>query len=214
MTWALAPERSSLASIYATNSICCRSNPHLRQLRRVRSQESSQSVRAPGPRIVEKQSCPPRRRHIELANIRAWLQNCERNVELNRYGIAAFHVDSLGLHHRRLVNLGRSLDQFQAAQQVDSRLCPLWLVLSGLLARRPVHLVKQVKVLVLAEDVADIRHVFLAFAHQRRGFLARLPQRGQHDGAHLQRLLLHVGKRDVRFKRAHAARLVLAYDKL
>ncbi len=45
-------------------------------------------------------------------------------------------------------------------------------------------------------------------------FLARLPRRSQHDRTHLERWLLHIRQRDVRFKRAHAAGLVFAHHKL
>ena len=95
-------------------------------------------------------------------------------------------------------------------------LVPLGAFSAGFLVRGIVDLVEQIQVLVLAEDVADVGHVFLAVAHQRIDsfrLLAGLALRGEQNRTHLERSLLQIGQRDIGDERAHAAGLVFAHHK-
>ena len=105
------------------------------------------------------------------------------------------------------------MNQFQAAEKINPRLCAFGRIDSRLFSHRRVDFVEQIKVLVPAEDVADVRHVFLPSAYQRALFLARLAHRRQHDGTHFQRRLLHLRQRDLGLEGAHLPGLVFAHDK-
>ena len=63
------------------------------------------------------------------------LESRERHVHFDCHRIAALHIDLLRLHQRRLVHLGRSLDQFEAAEQVDAGLGAFGLIVRRLFAR-------------------------------------------------------------------------------
>src|SRR5208337_577956 len=123
--------------------------------------------------------------HIQLAEILAGLEPAERDIELETHSVAAFDVDGSGLHDWCLVYLCGSLNHFQATQQIDAWLRSFGIVRGGFGARGIVDLIEQVKVLVLAEDVADVGHILLAVAHQRvdfrPGLLAWGPLRGQQN---------------------------------
>ena len=80
-----------------------------------------------------------------------------------------------------------------------------------------VDLVEEEEMLVLAEDVGDVRHPLLAVAHQRvDGLLDGVGRAlaGHDDRAELQRGLLHVRDLDVGLEAAHVAGLVLPHDEL
>src|SRR5215469_5119919 len=160
---------------------------------------------------------------VDLADVGSGLEVSEWNIELEGDRAALRLVEACCRYDGRFIDFHAAREQLHAGEYAHRAFLAAAQAGRGgrsrrvLLARRIIDLIKQIQVLILAEDVCDVGHPLHTIAVEWiRGalVLGGWALTGENDRAQLDRRLLHVGHIDQGLEAAHGSGLVLAHDKL